>query len=104
MTHVYYDVTIELLNYYEEMIRSGLPIQRAETRVVSIDPVTPELRHLVLELVEPREIKFFPGQYIDIAVPGTDQTRAFSMANKSCRGSGHLAFVIMVSADELLAH
>ena len=30
-THVYEDVTIELLNYDEEMIRSGLPIQRAET-------------------------------------------------------------------------
>ena len=68
-THVYEDVTIELLNYDEEMIRSGLPIQQAETRVVSIDPVTPDMRHVVLELVEPREIKFFPGQYIDITVP-----------------------------------
>jgi propane monooxygenase reductase component len=103
-THVYEDVTIELLNYDEEMIRSGLPIQRAETMVVSIDPVTPDLRHLVLELVEPREIKFFPGQYIDIAVPGTDQTRSFSMANPSCRDSGHLEFVIRVYPDGLFSH
>src|SRR4029453_4306414 len=63
-THVYEDVTIEILTYDEEMIRSGLPIQRAETTVVSIDPVTPDMRRLVLELVEPQEIKFFPGQYI----------------------------------------
>src|SRR6201995_6101334 len=27
--HVYEDVTIELMNYDEDMIRSGLPIQRA---------------------------------------------------------------------------
>ena len=30
--HVYEDVTIELLNYDEDMIRSGLPIQRREPR------------------------------------------------------------------------
>ena len=33
-THAYEDLTIELLNYDEEMIRSGLPIQRAEAEVV----------------------------------------------------------------------
>src|SRR6478609_3362675 len=103
-THVYEDVTIELLNYDEEMIRSGLPIQSAETRVVSIDPVTPDMRHLVLELVEPREIKFFPGQYIDITVPGTDETRSFSMANTSSRDSGQLEFVIRVYPDGLFSH
>ena len=103
-THAYEDLTIELLNYDEEMIRSGLPIQQAETMVVSIDPVTPDMRHLVLELVEPREIKFFPGQYIDIAVPGTDQTRSFSIANTSCRDSGHLEFVIRVYPDGLFSH
>ena len=79
--HVYEDVTIELLNYDEEMIRSGLPIQDAVAEVVSNEPVTHDLRHLVIRLLEPREIKFFPGQYVDIAVPGTDEHRSFSMAN-----------------------
>ena len=60
--HVYEDVTIELLNFDEEMIRSGLPIQNAVAEVVSIDPVTHDLRHLVLRLVEPAELTFFPGQ------------------------------------------
>src|SRR6266536_4148078 len=68
--HVYEDVTIELLNYDEEMIRSGLPIQQGVAEVVSNDPVTHDMRHLVLRLLEPDEIKFFPGQYMDIAVPG----------------------------------
>ena len=67
--HAYEDLTIELLNYDEEMIRSGLPIQEAVTEVVSKDAVTHDMRHLVLRLIEPTEIKFFPGQYVDITIP-----------------------------------
>ncbi|WP_426514005.1 FAD-binding oxidoreductase [Dactylosporangium sp. McL0621] len=94
--HVYEDVRIELLNFDEDMIRSGLPIQQAVAEVVSIEPVTHDLRHLVLRLVEPAEIKFFPGQYMDITVPGTGETRSFSMANVSSREDGRLEFVIKV--------
>src|SRR5690349_10948860 len=78
--HVYEDVTIELLNYDEEMLRSGHPLQEALAEVVSIDPVTPDMRHLVLKLVEPTEIAFWPGQYVDITIPGSTETRSFSMA------------------------
>jgi propane monooxygenase reductase subunit len=102
--HAYEDVTIELLNFDEEMIRSGLPITDAVAEVVANDPVTHDLRHLVLRLVEPREIKFFPGQYIDIKVPGHDATRSFSMANTSSRESGQLEFVIKVYPDGLFSH
>jgi propane monooxygenase reductase component len=101
--HAYEDVTIELLHYDEDMIRSGLPIIDAVAEVVSKDPVTHDMRHLVLRLVEPGEIKFFPGQYIDIAVPGTDETRSFSMANTSSR-DGRLEFVIKVYPDGLFSH
>src|SRR6185437_2141654 len=66
-----------------EMIRSGLPIQQATAEVVSKVPVTHDMRHLVLRLIEPGEVKFFPGQYMDFTVPGTDQVRSFSMANTS---------------------
>ncbi len=97
--HAYEDVTIELLNYDEDMIRSGLPIQQAVAEVVSKDAVTHDMRHLVLRLIEPDEIKFFPGQYMDIAIPGTDATRSFSMANTSSRESGLLEFVIKVYPD-----
>ena len=102
--HVYEDVTIELLNFDEDMIRSGLPIQEAVAEVVSKDPVTHDMRHLVLRLLEPQEIKFFPGQYVDIAVPGTDATRSFSMANTSSRDGGLLEFVIKVYPDGLFSH
>ncbi|XVU29175.1 FAD-binding oxidoreductase [Actinoplanes sp. CA-054009] len=94
--HVYEDVTIELLNFDEEMIRSGLPIVTAVAEVVSIDKVTHDLRHLVLKLIEPAEMTFFPGQYVDIKVPGTEITRSFSMASTNGR---ELEFVIKVYPD-----
>ncbi|MEV0719064.1 FAD-binding oxidoreductase [Asanoa sp. NPDC050611] len=101
--HVYEDVTIELLNFDEEMIRSGLPIQNAVAEVVSIDHVTHDLRHLVLRLIDPPDLTFFPGQYVDIAVPGTAHTRSFSMANTSSREGGRLEFVIKVYPDGLFS-
>ena len=101
--HAYEDVTIELLHYDEDMIRSGLPIQEGVAEVVSKDPVTHDMRHLVLRLIEPGEVKFFPGQYVDIAVPGTEETRSFSMANTNSR-DGRLEFVIKVYPDGLFSH
>ncbi len=100
--HAYEDVTIELLNYDEEMIRSGLPIQQAVAEVVSKDRVTHDMVHLVLKLIEPEEVKFFPGQYMDFTVPGTDQIRSFSMANTSSR-DGLLEFVIKVYPNGLFS-
>ena len=102
--HPYEDLTIELLNFDEDMIRSGLPIQQAVAEVVSNEPVTHDMRHLVIRLVEPSEIKFFPGQYVDITIPGTEETRSFSMANTSCRENGQLEFVIKVYPDGLFSH
>lgn len=100
--HPYEDVTIELLNYDEEMIRSGLPIQSAVAEVEAIAGVTHDMRHLVLRLLEPGEVKFFPGQYMDISVPGTDEVRSFSMANTSSR-DGRLEFIIKVYPDGLFS-
>ncbi len=119
--HVYEDVTIELLNYDEEMIRSGLPIQEFTAEVVANEPVTSDMRHLTVKVTnaavdrgdeEPGPsgstnavmIKFFPGQYVDIKIPGTDQTRSFSMANTSARESGQLEFIIKVYPDGLFSH
>jgi propane monooxygenase reductase component len=102
--HVYEDVTIELLNYDEEMLRSGHPIQEAVAEVVSNDYVTHDMRHLVLKLVEPKEIAFWPGQYVDISIPGSDESRSFSMANVSSKESGQLEFVIRVYPDGQFSH
>jgi propane monooxygenase reductase subunit len=97
--HVYEDVTIELLNYDEDMIKSGLPLQNAVAEVVSIEPVTHDLRHVTLKLVEPAELRFFPGQYVDITVSDHGITRSFSMANTPTGTAGTLEFVIKVYPD-----
>ncbi|MCW2684901.1 MAG: ascD [Blastococcus sp.] len=101
--HVYEDVRIELLNYDEEMIRSGHPIQRAVAQVASKEPVTHDMRHLVLQLVEPRTVAYFPGQYFDITVPGTEETRSFSVAGTPTADGGRLEFVIRVYPDGLFS-
>ena len=93
--HVYEDLVIELLNYDEEIIRGGLPLRKGVVEVVSNEAVTHDLRHLVVKLVEPEEIKFFPGQYMDFEVPGTGETRSFSMANTPNR-DGTFEFVIKI--------
>jgi propane monooxygenase reductase subunit len=79
--HAYSDLEVELLNFDEEMLTSGVPIQTVQTQVASIEPLTPDIRHLTLDLVDPPEMAFNPGQYVDIRIPGTNHTRAFSMAN-----------------------
>jgi len=100
--HAYEDLTIELLNFDEEMIHSGLPIQQAVAEVVSNENITHDMRHLVLQLVEPTSVKYFPGQYMDFAVPGTEETRSFSMANATSAG-GRLEFVIKIYPDGLFS-
>jgi propane monooxygenase reductase component len=93
--HAYEDLVIELLNYDEEIIRGGLPLRKGTVEVVSNEPVSHDMRHLTVKLVEPEEIKFFPGQYMDFVVPDTDETRSFSMANTPNR-NGIFEFVIKI--------
>lgn len=100
--HAYNDLVIELLNYDEEIIRSGLPLRKGVAEVVSNEAVTHDMRHLVLKLIEPEEIKFFPGQYLDITVPGTEESRSFSMANTAGR-EGNFEFVIKIYPDGLFS-
>jgi propane monooxygenase reductase subunit len=78
--HALSDVEIELLNFDEEILRSGVPIVEATAQVAAVEELTHDIRRLVLELPEP--LTFNAGQYIDIQIPGADgEHRSFSMAN-----------------------
>ena len=79
--HPYSDLEVELINYDEDMLRSGPPIQEVQTEVEEIEELTSDIRRLVLRLVAPKEFNFNSGQYVDLTIPGTDRTRSFSMAN-----------------------
>jgi len=96
--HAYEDLVIELLNYDEEIIRSGLPVRTGTVEVISNDEVTHDMRHLVVKQVAGEEIKFFPGQYMDLTVPDTGEVRSFSMANLPNR-EGVFEFVIKIYPD-----
>jgi propane monooxygenase reductase subunit len=80
--HAMSDVEIELINYDEEILRSGVPIVTATTEVEAVEPLTHDIRRLVLRLRDPDRVTFHAGQYMDIAIPGADgHHRSFSMAN-----------------------
>jgi propane monooxygenase reductase component len=77
--HAYSDLEVELINYDEEILRSGTPIRTMTARVEVVEPLTSDIRLLRLRPAEPLQYK--PGQYVDIAIPGhPDEHRSFSMA------------------------
>src|SRR4051812_20623604 len=80
--HPYSDLEIELINYDEEILRSGAPIVEATTEVEAVEELTHDIRRLVLRLREPDRMTFRAGQYVDVMIPGADgEPRSFSMAN-----------------------
>jgi propane monooxygenase reductase subunit len=80
--HALSDVEIELINYDEEVLRSGVPIVTATAEVEAVEDLTHDIRRLVLRMRDPDRLTFHAGQYMDIAIPGADgEHRSFSMAN-----------------------
>jgi propane monooxygenase reductase subunit len=92
--HALTDLEIELLHYDEEMLRSGVPPRHASATIEAIEPLTHDIKRLVLRLDDDDRLSFQPGQYVDIAIPGADgEHRSFSMANTPSTGD-RLEFMI----------
>lgn len=83
--HAVSDVEIELVNYDEEVLRSGIPTTTVEATVVELAPLTADIWRLELALDPADGFTYKPGQYVDICVPGTDEVRSFSMASVPSR-------------------
>jgi len=97
--HALTDLEVELINYDEEMLKAGLPLVEARARVIAVDELTHDIRRLELELIEPAELEFHPGQYVDIGIPGSDgHHRSFSMANLPS-DNGRLEFMVKLYPD-----
>ncbi|GAC1442429.1 MAG: 2Fe-2S iron-sulfur cluster binding domain-containing protein [Vulcanimicrobiaceae bacterium] len=92
-THVYSDATIELVNYDEEMLRSSAPIQAMRGTIAAIDALTHDICRLRIDITSHDRMKFAAGQYLDVTIPGSVETRAFSMANTPSRDT-HAEFII----------
>jgi len=94
--HAYSDLEVELLNYDEDIIRLGIPIETFPTTIEAIEALTHDIKRLVLKLVDPsRRLKFSAGQYASIRIPGSEEYRAYSMANTP-RTTDRLEFMIKV--------
>jgi propane monooxygenase reductase subunit len=91
--HAYSDLEVELINFDEETIRSGLPVVTVATTVQAIQPLSEDITQLVLKLVDPGDLRFYPGQYVDIHLPGSELHRSFSMAAPQT-ADGRLEFII----------
>lgn len=95
-THAYSDLTIELLNYDEDLLRRSIPVKEYEARLLGIEALTHDIRRLEIELAAP--LRFWAGQYVDITLPETGITRSFSMANPP-RGGRSLEFILKKYPD-----
>ncbi len=92
--HAESDLEIELINYDEEILRSGVPEQTEELVVQTLAPLTHDIYRLVLDATQ---LKYRPGQYVDVKIPGSEDVRSFSMAGLA--DSGQLEFMIKAYPD-----
>ncbi|MGI8306372.1 FAD-binding oxidoreductase [Saccharopolyspora hattusasensis] len=92
-SHAFSDCTIELLNFDEDELLSGVAIQDVRTQVVALEPMTKDIVSLRLQPVDPAAYEFKPGQYADLQIPGTGEHRSFSMATTQST-PGQVEFLI----------
>jgi propane monooxygenase reductase subunit len=78
-THAFSDITVELLNYDEDLLSRSIAVKSFDGRVVATSALTHDIRLLEIEIEQP--LKFWAGQYVDLRLADRDITRAFSMAN-----------------------
>lgn len=72
--------------------------EEVEAKIVSAERISATVYRLVLQAIDPtngapRRFDFEPGQYVEISIPGTDDSRAFSLANLP-NDEGILEFLI----------
>jgi propane monooxygenase reductase subunit len=75
------DLVVELLHYDPDNYRLENPIRDGRAVVEAVEELTHDIRRLVLQVNEPADFSFVPGQYVDVWVPDSDARRSFSMAN-----------------------
>ena len=78
-TKAYSDITVELLNYDEDVLSRSIAVKEFQAKLTSVTPLTHDIRMLELELEE--SLKFWAGQFVELTVPGAGIMRSYSMAN-----------------------
>jgi propane monooxygenase reductase subunit len=86
------DLVVELLHFDPDNYRLENAIRDGRGVVTEVEALTHDIRRLELEVSEPADFSFVPGQYVDVWIPGSDARRSFSMANVP--GNGRLELII----------
>lgn len=73
------DLVIEIEE--EESTAPFFPVYDFEAEVTENRPCTPDIHSIKLALRQPLDIPYAAGQFMEIDIPGTGQSRAYSMAN-----------------------
>ena len=81
--YAYSDVTVELLNFDEDLMRRAIAVKTYDGVLSAVTQLTHDMRLLEVQLDRP--IKFWAGQFVEIGVPGVGGqagvTRSYSMAS-----------------------
>ncbi len=56
-------------------------------RVEAVEPLTHDIKHVILRLESSETVSFKPGQYIQFKIPGTEEFRAYSIASSPSAGN-----------------
>ncbi len=97
------DISIALADDYEEAdLHGGIPVGDFRAQVRDVTELTHDITHLALTVTDPSPMEFRAGQYVEINVPGSDEWRAFSMANAPS-DAGQLDLVLKILPDGLFS-
>ncbi|CAN7515286.1 2Fe-2S iron-sulfur cluster binding domain-containing protein [Pseudorhodoferax sp. LjRoot39] len=78
-TQAFSDLTVELLNYDEDLIRRSIAVKEFAGKLASVTALTHDTRLLEVQLEQP--MKFWAGQYVELTVVEAGVTRSYSMAS-----------------------
>jgi len=95
-TYAFSDLTVELLNYDEDLMRRSIAVKEFAGTLTGVTALTHDIRLLEVQLDQP--LKFWAGQYVELTVPQAGVTRSYSMASTQ-RTPDRLQFIIRKYAD-----
>lgn len=87
-----------LMELQEEEFLSGDRSCEYTAEVESKSYLAPDIRRLVLRLIEPDSISFTAGQFVNLEIPGTSETRSYSLAN-SPSDRHHIELIIRLMSN-----
>lgn len=95
-TQAFSDLTVELLNYDESLLRRSIAVKDFDGVLLGVTTLTHDIRLLEVQLSQP--MKFWSGQYVELTVPDAEVTRSYSMASTQATPD-RLQFIIRKYPD-----